>query len=213
MPTEKWKLQNVAESAKRNPKTFFIPSITEINELKEGNIVKLIFDLVDPEDDDPGAERMWVIIKKTKNLLNKKYVGILDNDPIYISSLKSGDSIEFYKENIASIYIEKNSSKWFDSIEKKALVSKLCLEEGEFVRFLYRENPDNKEDSGWRLFSGKESAEYANDSQNIKIMNISYLTDIDPTLLLPFQNPIGFAFERKNKNYNWKKIEDWSPEN
>ncbi|MDR3208637.1 MAG: DUF2185 domain-containing protein [Rickettsiales bacterium] len=38
------------------------------------------------------------------------------------------------------------------------------------IKFLYREKPDNEDDSGWRMFTGLEDDDYANDPKNIKML-------------------------------------------
>lgn len=43
-----------------------------------------------------------------------------------------------------------------------ALASKWLVENNMKVRFMYREEPDDTSDSGWRFFSGDESDEYVN---------------------------------------------------
>ena len=44
-----------------------------------------------------------------------------------------------------------------------ALAPKLLVDNKLKVRFMYREEPDDASDSGWRFFSGDESYEYVND--------------------------------------------------
>ena len=77
--------------------------------------------------------------------------------------------------------------------------------------FLYREKPDKEDDSGWRMFTGSESDEYANDPKNIATINIGFLLDQDPSLLEPLKGSYGLAFERKDKKQPWKKVKDWKP--
>jgi len=75
---------------------------------------------------------------------------------------------------------------------------------------MYREIGDREEDSGWRLFAGYEDEEYNNDSKNIEIMNVYYLLDKDPTLLIPLKSKIGSAFERESIQTPWIEIKDWN---
>lgn len=88
----------------------------------------------------------------------------------------------------------------------------MCLERGECVRFLYREEADRKEDSGWRMFSGHESDEYANDPNNISILDVGWMLDRDPTLLEPLKEGVGAVFEREDKGSQCQRVTDWSPE-
>lgn len=93
--------------------------------------------------------------------------------------------------------------------EDKALVSKKCLEKGWTIRWLYREQTERKEDSGWRLFEGTESEEYNNDPSNVKIIDVYYLCEKDPTLISIFKNDYESAFEREDKSSPWVEIKDW----
>ncbi|MEI0747622.1 DUF2314 domain-containing protein [Brachyspira pulli] len=96
----KYYLENAFELNKEYPDTFEIHSKKEIESLKVNDLVKLIFV---EENDNPETmpERMWVkIIKINKD----NFIGILDNDPYYIESVKYGDEIVFKIENIIDIY-------------------------------------------------------------------------------------------------------------
>lgn len=96
----KYYLENAFELNKEYSDTFEIPSKKEIESLKVNDLVKLIFV---EENDNPETmpERMWVkIIKINKD----NFIGILDNNPYYIESVKYGDEIVFKIENIIDIY-------------------------------------------------------------------------------------------------------------
>jgi len=205
-----WKLEDVEESAKANPSSFFIPPKTERKNQKIGDEVRLHFLLNDPTSDEPRAERMWVEITKERSLFSK-YKGLLTNQPVHIEGLNLGDEIEFEAKHIARTVIKKDSPLWIDSAEQKALVSEMCFQDGEFVRFLYREDSDREEDSGWRMFCGTESDEYAGDSNNIRIVNVAYLLDLDPTLLTPLKGQVGAVFERDTLKSDWQEVKDWTP--
>lgn len=205
-----WELEDVETAARNNQDTFFIPAMEERNSQKIGDLVRLHFLLKEPKDDEPRAERMWVEIVKSKSLLGK-YAGVLTNQPQYIRDLNVGDEVEFYPMHIARTIIKKDNPRWIDSYEKMALVSKMGLDKDNVIRFLYREEPGRKEDSGWRMFTGNESDEYNNDSQNIRIINVGWLLDRDPTLLEPLKGVYGSAFERSEKGKPWVRVENWEP--
>jgi len=161
--------------------------------------------------DLPQAERMWVEVLENRN--DGEYTGILTNQPVYIKNLSAGDTITFQARHIARTVIKKNDPRWIDCSEKNALVSAKCLENGGVVRFLYREEPDRAEDSGWRVFSGQESDEYSNDPRNIQLVSVGYLVDLDPTLHEVFKSgKSGDAFERAEKGKKWVRVKDWKPE-
>jgi hypothetical protein len=64
------------------------------------------------------------------------------------------------------------------------------------VRHLYREEPDNENDSGWRVFSGDERQEYADDAANFAMYNATTILEIDPSIAPLLDTPPPAAFER-----------------
>lgn len=90
-----------------------------------------------------------------------------------------------------------------------ALVSKMVAEGGEPVRFMYREKPDREGDSGWRIFSAKESDAYNEDHRNIAIIRLADLADKRADKLL--DEPVGSVFERKEGNDEFVRVTDWQP--
>jgi hypothetical protein len=64
------------------------------------------------------------------------------------------------------------------------------------VGYLYREEPDNDDDSGWRVFSGEETHEYAEDAGNFAMYNASTILEIDPSIAVLLATPPPVAFER-----------------
>lgn len=65
---------------------------------------------------------------------------------------------------------------------------------GKPIGYLYREKPDSDDDSGWRVFSGEETQEYADDPANFSMYNASTVVDVDPTIapLLACEYPVTF---------------------
>ena len=60
--------------------------------------------------------------------------------------------------------------------------------DGHRVGYMYRERPDVGAgffDSGWRFFSGLESDEYANNSDNVAIYDVNTIANYDPEII-PF---------------------------
>lgn len=203
-------LENVEDTAKQHPDSFFIPSRQERRSQKIGDLVRLHFHLMNPKKGEPRAERMWVSITQEMGLF-WGYKGKLQSDPVYIDDINFGDCISFTYLNIAQTVIKKVSEKWIDCGEQRAMVSELCFQGCECVRFLYREKTEDETDSGWRMFSGKETDEYSNNPKNIRLPNVGYLLSWDPTLLLPLKHGIGSVFERLDKNHEWIVVKDWTP--
>ena len=71
------------------------------------------------------------------------------------------------------------------------------------ICYMYREEPDNMYDSGWRFFAGCETDEYVNDPDNIGIYDLSTIESIYPYLSYFLSLPAGTALERKNSDANF----------
>lgn len=67
---------------------------------------------------------------------------------------------------------------------------------GHPVGYMYREEPNDPQDSGWCFMSGHESQEYMDEPNNLAIYDVNTIANYDPEIV-PFLNaPIGSAFER-----------------
>jgi len=205
-----WSLQDVEVTANEHPKSFFIPSLAERCSRKPGEQVRLHFLLNDPGEEEPSAERMWVEIAEASED-SKHYRGELTNQPAYIKGLNIGDTIEFEPRHIAQTILKKGDPRWIECSELGALVSAKVFEDGGVIRFAYREEADNERDSGWRLFTGLETDEYTNNAGNIRICNVNWLVDLDPTLAEIFKAEAGSVFERAERSAKWETLTDWEP--
>ena len=64
------------------------------------------------------------------------------------------------------------------------------------VGFMYRDEPDNEIDSGWRFFSGEETQEYADQAENFEVYDVNTIANYDPSIIDHLDAPIGSAFGR-----------------
>ena len=199
-------LNDVEQDAAERPDTFFIPEKAERATQGVGDLVRLHFALTKADSRNmlPKAERMWVEVSRP--LVDGTYEGILTNEPRYITTIKSGDSITFEPRHIARTYIKKSDPRWVSCSELQAMVSARVLEPEAVVRFVYREEPDNKRDSGWRMFTGTESEEYNEDPGNIRLPLVGYLLDRDPTLREIIESEPGTAFEKVSGSKRWEVV-------
>ena len=76
------------------------------------------------------------------------------------------------------------------------LVSDRITVDGLPVSYMYREEPDNKQDSGWRFFAGDESEEYLDNEDNIELMNINTIAHYDKTIIPFLEQPYNSAFAK-----------------
>ncbi len=74
------------------------------------------------------------------------------------------------------------------------VANKAIMERGEPVGYLYREEPDSDNDSGWRVFTGNETQAEADDARNFAMYNATTLVSLAPGIasLLGFPAPIAF---------------------
>lgn len=86
------KFVDAQEMAILHPDTFEVPTLSDLDDITEGSIVKVC----------DGIERFWVIVD---NVVGDRIKGFVDNELIK-SELKLGDTIFFEKKNIYSIYYE-----------------------------------------------------------------------------------------------------------
>ncbi len=203
-----WVLENVEDVARRNPRSFFIPSLEERCAQAVGDEVRLHFLLTQPAADQPRAERMWVEITDKRGS-PPEFDGILTNQPAFLPDLALGDPVSFRPENIARTIIKRSDPRWFEAAEKKALVSKMAFDPGAAITWMYRETPDREDDSGWRLFAGAETDQYLDDPANVRICNVAWLLDYDPTLDPAIRAEVGSAFERHSSTEQWCAVPDW----
>lgn len=79
-----------------------------------------------------------------------------------------------------------------------ALATKYLIDNKLKVRFMYREEPDNNQDSGWRFFAGDEDDEYVNNPENISIYNVKTIAEIDEDIIPLLKSKYGTKYKREN---------------
>lgn len=83
--------------------------------------------------------------------------------------------------------------------------------EGYPVRFMYREEPDNEVDSGWRFMSGFESDEYIDNPDNLAVYDVNTIANYDPSIIPLLGSPIGSAFEKVEEGGRFEVVTDFEP--
>jgi len=76
------------------------------------------------------------------------------------------------------------------------IASNRVAKEGRRVGYLYREEPDDVNDSGWRVFSGDESQEYTDNAGNFAMYNAATILEVDPSIGSLLDAPPPAAYER-----------------
>ncbi|NIJ20231.1 hypothetical protein FHS95_002461 [Sphingomonas naasensis] len=73
--------------------------------------------------------------------------------------------------------------------------------EGKRVGYMYREEPHNELDSGWRFFAGDEDAGYMSNSQRHGVYDVNTLVNYDPDIFSFLDAAIGSRFERTGETF------------
>lgn len=79
--------------------------------------------------------------------------------------------------------------------------------EGMKVGFMYREDPQDDEDSGWRFLSGTEDQDYADNPDNSKIFGVNAIANHDPAIIPYLKLPIGTELGRVDGTEEFVNLE------
>lgn len=96
-----WQLIDPRPIRQDNPYTFFVPSDAEKAAIVPGDLVKLMFRSLSPQN---GTERMWVTFQGRDQA---GAFGDLHNEPLDIPGLTAGDPIRFQDYHIISVWEPK----------------------------------------------------------------------------------------------------------
>lgn len=91
------------------------------------------------------------------------------------------------------------------------IASDMITVEGYPVRFMYREEPDDEHDSGWRFLSGFEGDAYLNDAGNLEVYDVNTIANYDPSIIPLLGSPSGSAFEKTSEAEQFVAVTDWAP--
>ena len=79
------------------------------------------------------------------------------------------------------------------------LATKMITQKGKGVNYMYKDEPDNDVDSGWRFFSGFETDEYVNNPKNIEVYDVNTIVNYSPDIIPFLDIEKGYALERDSK--------------
>lgn len=79
---------------------------------------------------------------------------------------------------------------------KACIASLEITKEGKKVGYMYREEPTNETDSGWRFFSGLEEKEYTENQSNFEIYDLNTICNYDQSILPYLEEKIGSKLEK-----------------
>ena len=68
--------------------------------------------------------------------------------------------------------------------------------DGGKVGYMYREEGDYSNDSGWRFFEGSEGQDYTDDYSHFEVYDVNTIANYDNEIIPLLGSPVGSAFER-----------------
>lgn len=80
--------------------------------------------------------------------------------------------------------------------------------DGMKVGYMYREDPEDENDSGWRFLSGTESQEYIDDPNNSMIFEVNTMANYDEAIIPYLNKPTGTELERMEKTDEFQELDD-----
>lgn len=75
-------------------------------------------------------------------------------------------------------------------------ISHKIMEDGQPVKYMLREEPDNASDSGWRFTAGTEDQAYADDASKWSLVAVNTAATLDASIVPYVNMPIGTDLER-----------------
>lgn len=199
-----WWLTDAVESRRSYPYTFYKPSEATIARLAVGDLVKLIFNFDNPDPNGYSAERMWVTIRQIDG---DHFKGELDNEPAQLSALKLGDPVEFEARHIIQTGIADTAPDIVGKYLARCFVTGRVLYDGRRAAYLYREEPDQEQDSGWRITAGDEDDAYMGDDENIFYVSLGAVLNQDDTFVHLLDAPAGSAFGLNTETGEFEALE------
>lgn len=199
-----WALSDAQALADEFPYTFHKPSPEVVSSLNPKNQVKLIFSFDSDDPEVPSAERMWVDIKSIENGV---FTGSLDNEPEYIKDLKYQDNVEFRECHIIDTDLDDPVPSRVEKYIKRCFVTKKVLYDGAKVGYLYKEEPDYDDDSGWRFLAGDETDEYMDSGDNSAYVSVGAVLREDDSFVHLLDREEGVAFLRE-ENGEFIELDD-----
>ncbi|NOS69492.1 MAG: DUF2185 domain-containing protein [Verrucomicrobia bacterium] len=82
--------------------------------------------------------------------------------------------------------------------------------DGQKIGYMYREEADRPEDSGWRFFSGDESQDYIDDLSHTGVYAVNTAANYDPDIIPYLDTPAPCMFEKVDGSHSYQKVESWS---
>jgi hypothetical protein len=98
--------------------------------------------------------------------------------------------------------LDSNDIKKLIEVNGGCIATDKITVDGMKVGYMYRENPTNENDSGWRFFAGDEDETYTNNPDNYSIFDLNTICNYDSSIIPYLSKPIGIKLERNGEAFN-----------
>lgn len=92
--------------------------------------------------------------------------------------------------------LKKEDIKLLTEIKGSCIASDKITVDGKKVGYMYRENPTNEVDTGWRFFAGDEDEQYTNNPDNFEIYELNTICNYDQSIIPYLEKPVGTKLEK-----------------
>ncbi|SKD08435.1 hypothetical protein SAMN05660461_4322 [Chitinophaga ginsengisegetis] len=89
-----------------------------------------------------------------------------------------------------------------------AIATDRIVVDGMDIGYMYREDPINEMDSGWRFFEGSETSDYLANSGNSGVYHVNTIANYDPTIIPYLDMPEGTKLERIPGTNRFREVYD-----
>ena len=118
-------------------------------------------------------------------------------------------------DNQPKNYSEKSNKFSGDSVQELdgwegadgCLATDKITVDGSKVGYMYRDEPDNDIDSGWRFLEGSEDDEYMENAGNVGVYKLNTICKYDHDIIPYLKSPVGSAYSRADGG-GFEKDED-----
>ena len=147
---------------------------------------------------------MWVEIRSHSDVA---FEGLLANTPVCIKDLNAGDPVCFEARHIIQVSIDDPVPSQTARYEARCFVTRTVFRDGVPIGYLYREEPEYDDDSGWRISAGTESDAYMDDANNIMWVSLGAVLREDDSIVDLLDAPVGTAFMRNERDDGFTRTE------
>lgn len=86
------------------------------------------------------------------------------------------------------------------------LASDKITVEGLPVGYMYREDPEEENDSGWRFLSGTETQDYIDDPNNSMVFEVNTVANYDASIIPYLKSRAGTELERVENSNEFTEV-------